>query len=87
MVRALASFGTERDMIVLMNEPSVLHSWTAPIPRPEAGVTTHITVVAWRGGAATVQVLAEGDPHGRWIRYDPRGYAYAPPALSGGSDV
>jgi hypothetical protein len=75
-----------REMIVLMNEPSVLHPWTAPIPGP-AGVTTHITVVAWRRGAATVEVLAEGDPHGRWLRYEPRGYAYAPPALSGASDV
>ena len=87
LVRTLASLGTERDMIVVMNEPSALHVWTAPIPRPDAGVTTHVTVVAWRGGTATVEVLAEGDPHGRWLRYDPRGYAYAPPALSGASDV
>ena len=87
LVRVLASLGSERDMIVVMNEPSALHMWTAPISRPEAGTTTHVTVVAWRGGTATVEVLAEGDPHGRWLRYDPRGYACAPPALSGASDV
>lgn len=87
LVRTLASLGTERDMIAVMNEPSVVHPWTAPIPGPQAGLTTHITVVAWRGGTATVEVLAEGDPHGRWLRYEPRGYAYAPPALSGASDV
>jgi hypothetical protein len=87
LVRALASLGAERDMIVVMNEPSVLHLWSAPIPRPDAGVTTHVTVVAWRGGTATVELLAEGDPHGRWLRYEPRAYAYAPPALSGASDV
>jgi len=72
---------------VVMNEPSVLHLWSAPIPRPDAGVTTYVTVVAWRGGTATVELLAEGDPHGRWLRYEPRAYAYAPPALSGASDV
>jgi hypothetical protein len=87
LVRSVAAIGAERDMIVVMNEPSALHSWTDPIPRPDAGVTTHITVVAWRNGTATVEVLAEGDPHGRWLRYEPRGYAFAPPALSGASDV
>jgi hypothetical protein len=87
LVRTIASLGSERDMIVVMNEPSALHMWTAPIPRPAASVTTHLTVVAWRGGTATVEVLAEGDPHGRWLRCDPQGYAYAPPALSGASDV
>jgi hypothetical protein len=87
LARTIASFGTERDMIVLMNEPSALHMWTTPIPRPDASVTTHVTVVVWRGSTATVEVLADGDPHGRWLRYDPRGYAYAPPALSDASDV
>jgi hypothetical protein len=87
LVRSLAAIGAGRDMIVVMNEPSALHSWTDPIPGPDAGVTTHITVVAWRNGAATVEVLAEGDPHGRWLRYDPRAYAFAPPVLSGASDV
>jgi hypothetical protein len=74
-------------MIVVMNEPSVLHAWTDPKPCPVPGVTTHVTVVAWRGGAATVEVLVEGDPHSRWLRYDPRGYGYARPALSRASDV
>lgn len=87
LVRTIASLGTERDMILVMNEPSAMHMWTPPIPRRDADVTTHITVVAWRGRTATVEVLAEGDPHGRWLRYDPRGYAYAPPALSGATDV
>ena len=87
LVRSLASVGAERDMIVLMNEPSVLHAWTDPILRRIADVTTHVTVVAWSGGTASVEVLAEGDPHGRWLRYEPRGYAYAPPSLSGASDV
>jgi hypothetical protein len=87
LVRSLAAIGAERDMIVVMNEPTALHSWTDPIPHPDTGVTTHITVVAWRNGAATVEVLAEGDPHGRWLRYEPRAYAFAPPALSGASDV
>jgi hypothetical protein len=87
LVRSLASVGAERDMIVVMNEPSVLHAWTDPIPRRFADVTTHVTVVAWSGGTASVEVLADGDPHGRWLRYEPRGYAYAPPSLSGASDV
>jgi hypothetical protein len=71
----------------VMNEPSPLHPWSDPIPHPEGELTTNVTVVAWRGGTATVEVLAEGDPHGRWLRYDPRGYGYTPPALSGASDV
>jgi hypothetical protein len=83
----LASLGAECDMIVVMNEPSVLHAWTDPIARLVPGVRTHVTVVAWRGGAATVEVLVEGDSHGRRLRYDPRGYGYARPALSGASDV
>lgn len=87
LVRSLAAIGADRDMIVVMNEPSALHAWTDPIRRPDAGVTTHVTVVAWRNGAATVEVLAEGDPHGRWLRYEPRAYAFAPPALFGASDV
>jgi hypothetical protein len=82
-----ASLGAERDMIVVMNEPSVLHAWNDPIPRPVLGVTTHVTVVALPDGAATVEVLVEGDPHGRWLFYEPREYAYAPPSLSGASDV
>ncbi len=87
LVRSLASVGAERDMIVVMNEPSALHAWTDPISHVVAGVTTHVTVVAWSGGLGSVEVLAEGDPHGRWLFYEPREYAYAPPSLSGASDV
>jgi hypothetical protein len=87
LVRSLASLGGERDMIVVMNEPSPLHPWSDPIPYHDSEVATHVTVVAWRSGTATVEVLADGDPHGGWLRYDPRGYAFAPPALTGASDL
>ena len=87
LVRSLAAIGAERDLVVVMNEASVLHAWSAPVPRFGEGITTHVTLVAWQAAKATVEVLAEGDPHGRWLRFEPRGYPYVPPALSDASDV
>ncbi|HEU0240102.1 MAG TPA: DUF2332 domain-containing protein [Micromonosporaceae bacterium] len=87
LIRMLADIGTRRDLVVVTNEAHQLHAWTDPMPNVTPDATTHITVVAWCGGAATVEVLAEGDAHGKWLRYEPRGYAFAPPALHGGRDA
>jgi hypothetical protein len=83
LVRSLAAIGSMRDLVVVMNEPAPLNLWSEPVVQIEPGITTHVSVVAWRGGAASVEVLAEGDAHGRWLRYEPRVYAFGPPALSG----
>jgi hypothetical protein len=83
LVRSLAAIGSMRDLVVVMNEPAPLNLWSEPVAQIEPGVTTHVSVIAWRGGAASVEVLAEGDAHGRWLRYEPRVYAFGPPALSG----
>ena len=83
LTRSLVAIGAERDLVVVMNEPAPLHQWTEPVPMIELGITTHVTLVTWRGGTASVEVLAEGDAHGRWLRYEPRVYGFQPPALSG----
>jgi hypothetical protein len=87
LVRLLTEIGARRDLIVITNEAHQLHAWTDPVPHVEHDVTTLVTVVAWRGGQATVEVLAEADAHGRWLRYEPHRYPFAPPALSGASDA
>ncbi|HEY7175538.1 MAG TPA: DUF2332 domain-containing protein [Micromonosporaceae bacterium] len=87
LVRMLTEIGARRDLVVVTNEAHQLHAWTDPVPHVEHDVTTLVTVVAWRGGETTVEVLSEADAHGRWLRYEPRGYPFAPPALSGASDA
>jgi hypothetical protein len=80
----LAAAGAARDLVVVTNEPAhpemVLFAEPAPRLEPEIRVVTHITVVAWSAGAPSVEVLGEGDAHGAWLRYEPRGYAYRDPA-------
>jgi hypothetical protein len=35
-----------------------------------------LTLVAWRSGRATVEVLARTGPHGEWLEWIQREYAY-----------
>ncbi|MCW6011145.1 DUF2332 domain-containing protein [Micromonospora sp. CPCC 205371] len=84
LVAALAEVGARRDLTVLFNEAAPFGAEMFIGRRPaEAGprgvlAVGVLTLVAWRGGQATVEVLARTGPHGQWLEWTPREYRYAP---------
>jgi len=84
LVEVLASWGARRDLVVVLNEASRFGAELfLPEPPVEAGppgvlVVGLLTLVAWREGRATVEVLARTGPHGEWLEWLPHEYRYAP---------
>lgn len=78
MIRRFDEVGAARDLVVITNEPAEMPLFGPALARlePAARVATHVTVASWpgSGGAASVEVLAEGDAHGSWLHYRPRRY-------------
>jgi hypothetical protein len=85
LAERLAAIGRERDLLVVLNEVAVggvqLFATQAPAPPLPLAVGS-LAVVAWLGGKATVEVLAVTQPHGLWLRWQRREYAYSPAAAS-----
>lgn len=85
LVDLLADTGRQRDLLILLNEGSRFSAELFLPERPaEAGPPGVLTVglltlVAWRNGRATVEVLARTGPHGEWMVWLPQEYPYAPP--------
>lgn len=84
LVATLATEGARRDLAVLFNEAASAGAEMFIDGRPaEAGPpgvlnVGVLTLVVWRGGRATVEVLARTGPHGQWLEWRPREYPYAP---------
>lgn len=80
LVRSLAGIGAERDLILVLNEAAQcgVRLFAPDVPVPPGAIAT-LAVVAWLGGRASVEVLAETGPHGEWLRWAPQTYAYAGP--------
>jgi hypothetical protein len=85
LVDVLETHGTKRDLVVVLNETSrfgaELFVAEPPVEAGPPGVLAVglLTLVAWRDGRATVEVLARTGPHGEWLQWLPHEYAYAPP--------
>ena len=80
LAHMLAGVGAERDLVVALNEAAQcgVHLFTADGPPASAGLAVAtLTVIAWIGGRATVEVLAETGPHGEWLRWARHEYRYA----------
>lgn len=84
VVRILDAAGRRRDLAFVLNEGTGtrpnLFTTEAPIG-DQVPLRTAITVVTWRDGAASVEVIGSGCPHGSWLLFEPRHYAYRPPSL------
>ncbi|MEJ3744133.1 DUF2332 domain-containing protein [Actinomycetes bacterium KLBMP 9797] len=84
LVATLAAAGARRDLAVLFNEAASVGAEMFIGQRPaEAGPpgvlnVGVLTLVVWRGGRATVEVLARTGPHGQWLEWLPHEYAYTP---------
>ena len=83
LAATLAGYGARRDLTVVLNEASQCGAelFTGrPAEAGPRGVLSAglLTLVAWRGGRATVEVLARTGPHGQWLEWVQREYAYAP---------
>ncbi|MFC0530217.1 DUF2332 domain-containing protein [Phytohabitans kaempferiae] len=79
----LADFGARHDLTVVLNEASQSGAelfTTRPAEAGPRGVLAVglLTLVVWRGGRATVEVLARTGPHGQWLEWIPREYGYSP---------
>ena len=84
-MRAIDAAGRERELIAILTRAHAMLSgnWFAADARGAGtGVRTQVTIAHFRDGAATVEVQSEGGAHGAWLEFDPRRYAYAPPALA-----
>jgi hypothetical protein len=83
LVRLVDSVGRTRDMVLILNEgaPNVSQLFAPGVPATAPGARTHVTIVSWFDGAASVEVQAEGGAHGIWLDFHPHSYPYAPPAL------
>jgi hypothetical protein len=83
LAQSLAAIGRERDLVVVLNEVAAggvqLFARQAPAPSVPLAVGT-LAVIAWLEGRATVEVLAVTQPHGSWLRWQWREYAYSPAA-------
>jgi hypothetical protein len=85
IVRTIDTVGRGRELIAILNEGAnmLAANWFTPdAPRPGSGVRTQVTIVHFRDGETTVEVQAEGGAHGAWLDFNPKRYAYAPPALA-----
>lgn len=84
LVAALAEAGARRDLAVVLNEAAQCGAELFIGRRPaEAGprgvlAVGLLTLIVWRGGRATVEVLARTGPHGQWLEWTPTEYDYAP---------
>lgn len=84
LVATLDRVGRQRDLAVLFNEAASygaeLFIGRRPAEAGPPGVLNVgvLTLVAWRDGRATVEVLARTGPHGQWLDWLPNEYAYAP---------
>ncbi|BCB82230.1 DUF2332 domain-containing protein [Phytohabitans flavus] len=83
LAATLADFGARRDLTVVLNEASQCGAELFTGRPAEAGprgvlAVGLLTLVAWRGGRASVEVLARTGPHGQWLEWVQREYAYAP---------
>ncbi|MEV4629262.1 DUF2332 domain-containing protein [Micromonospora sp. NPDC049523] len=82
----LAEVGARRDLTVVLSEASVsgaelfLDRRPATAGPPGVLAAALLTVVAWRDGRATVEVLGRTGGHGDWLEWHPMTYAYAPPS-------
>jgi hypothetical protein len=83
LLREWHDFGSSRDLVVVVNENPVvgLHMF-APEATVESDLRTPVVAVIWQNGRASVEVLAEGGPHGNYLHYQPQEYAYEPPMLA-----
>jgi hypothetical protein len=82
LAATLADFGARRDLTVVLNEASQCGAELFTGRPAEAGprgvlAVGLLTLVAWREGRATVEVLARTGPHGQWLEWVQREYAYA----------
>ncbi len=78
LIGELDAVGRRRDLAVVVNEAtSCGAALFAPVPA-SPGAMTAPTVVIWRGGTATVEVLGTAGPHGDWLDWAPTRYGYAP---------
>lgn len=81
LVETLAGIGTRRDLTVVLNEASEAGAEIFLGHRPaEAGPPAVLsvgllTVIDWRAGRASVEVLARTGPHGQWLEWTARRYA------------
>jgi hypothetical protein len=82
LVELLDATGASRDLVLVLNEAAVcgvdLFAADRPPPPSPSRAITHLTVVAWRSGAATVEVLGTAGPHGEWIDWAPEYHPYRP---------
>ncbi|HET8681689.1 MAG TPA: DUF2332 domain-containing protein [Micromonosporaceae bacterium] len=84
LVDLLAEQGAARDLVVVLNESSRFGAELLLGRRPaEAGppgvlAVGLLTLVAWRNGRATVEVLARTGPHGQWVEWVPQEYGFTP---------
>ncbi|GAA4701898.1 DUF2332 domain-containing protein [Phytohabitans rumicis] len=84
LVATLAEAGARRDLAMVLNEASQcgaeLFTGQRPVQAGPRGVLAVglLTLVMWRGGRASVEVLARTGPHGQWLEWTPQEYVYAP---------
>jgi hypothetical protein len=81
LAATLAECGARRDLTVVLNEASQCGAELFTGRPAEAGprgvlAVGLLTLVAWRGGRATVEVLARTGPHGQWLEWVQREYGY-----------
>jgi hypothetical protein len=78
LVAQLDGFGRRRDLAVVVNEAvGCGAALFAGVPAPAHAVSAP-TVVTWRDGRATVEVLGTAGPHAAWLDWCPTRYDYAP---------
>lgn len=78
LVQQLHDYGREHELLAVLNE-TVRHGADLFARVPAAtGPQAALTVVAWRAGQATVVVAGRTGPHGSWLSWNPREYAYQP---------
>jgi hypothetical protein len=86
LVAALDEVGRRRDLAVVLNESADagcgLFAADAPPLRPGPAVAL-LTLVSWLEGRASVEVLGATGPHGSWIGWHPRRYAFRRPSTAG----
>ncbi|GFJ78097.1 hypothetical protein Phou_022770 [Phytohabitans houttuyneae] len=83
LAATLAEVGARRDLAVVLNEASQCGAELFTGRPAEAGprgmlAVGLLTLVVWRGGRATVEVLARTGPHGQWLEWVQREYGYEP---------
>jgi hypothetical protein len=84
LVRRLDSVGRTRDLILILNEgtPTMSRMFAPAVPDTGSADRTHVTIISWLRGAASVEVQAEGGAHGGWLDFNPTESGYAPSALT-----